>query len=170
MPDDSPPNTTGATTAAAIPAGRVAGVDYGRRRIGVAICDTHRILSSPLCVRQTTGDKTADGAFFRKLVAEEVIVGFVVGLPIHADGTDSRMSVEVERFGAWLTAETRLPVVFHDERYSSREATGLLAGSGLTRGRKKERTDAIAAQVVLSSWLDAQAHGGADLRPGPLDA
>jgi putative Holliday junction resolvase len=121
-------------------------------------------------VRQTTGDKTADGAFFRKLVADEAVVGFVVGLPIHADGTDSRMSVEVERFGGWLAAETGLPVVFHDERYSSREATGLLAGSGLTRGRKKARTDAIAAQVVLSSWLDAQAHGGADLRPGPLDA
>ena len=170
MSDATPPHPTEATPAAAIPAGRVAGVDYGRRRIGVAICDTHRILSSPLCVRQTMGDKTADGAFFRKLVADEAIVGFVVGLPIHADGTDSRMSIEVERFGGWLAAETGLPVVFHDERYSSREATGLLAGSGLTRGRKKARTDAIAAQVVLSSWLEAQAHGTAALRPGPLDA
>ena len=170
MPEDIRPITTEPATPVAIPAGRVAGVDYGRRRIGVAICDTHRILSSPLCVRQTMGDKTADGAFFRKLIVDEAIVGFVVGLPIHADGTDSRMSVEVERFGAWLTAETNLPVVFHDERYSSREATGLLAGSGLTRGRKKARSDAIAAQVVLSSWLETQAHGGAADRPGPLDA
>ena len=170
MPNDSSSNAEGSAAAAVIPAGRVAGVDYGRRRIGVAICDTHRILSSPLCVRQTTGDKRADAAFFRKLVADEGVVGFVVGLPIHADGTDSRMSVEVERFGVWLTAETGLPVVFHDERYSSREATGLLAGSGLTRGRKKQRTDAIAAQVVLSSWLEAQAHGVSDRRPGPLDA
>lgn len=170
MPDDSRPISTEPASAGVIPAGRVAGIDYGRRRIGVAICDTHRILSSPLCVRQTTGDKQADGAFFRKLASDEAIVGFVVGLPIHADGTDSRMSVEVERFGAWLTAETSLPVVFHDERYSSREATGLLAGSGLTRGRKKERTDAIAAQVVLSSWLEAQAHGHVGQRPGPLDA
>jgi putative Holliday junction resolvase len=170
MPDDPRPSFPEAANAAAIPAGRAAGVDYGRRRIGVAICDTHRILSSPLCVRQTTGDKKSDGAFFRKLVADEGIVGFVVGLPIHADGSDSRMSVEVERFGAWLATETGLPVVFHDERYSSREATGLLAGSGLTRGRKKERTDAIAAQVVLSSWLEAQAHATGDRRPGPLDA
>ena len=170
MPDDSLTTSSHAAAASVIPSGRVAGVDYGRKRIGVAICDAHRILSSPLCVRQTMGDAKADAAFFRKLVADEGIVGFVVGLPIHADGTDSRMSVEVERFGAWLTAETGLPVVFHDERYSSREATGLLAGSGLSRGRKKERTDAIAAQVVLSSWLEAQAHGGADRRPGPLDA
>jgi len=170
MTDDSFTKTVDAAAAPTLPAGRVAGVDYGRKRIGVAICDAHRILSSPLCVRQTTGDAKADAVFFRKLVAEEGIVGFVVGLPIHADGTDSRMSAEVERFGGWLASETGLPVVFHDERYSSREATGLLAGSGLSRGRKKERTDAIAAQVVLSSWLDVQKHGGGDLRPGPLDA
>jgi putative Holliday junction resolvase len=165
-PADEPP----VPAAAVPPTGRVAGVDYGRRRIGVAICDAHRILASPLCVRQTTGDAQADAVFFRTLVADEGVVGFVVGLPIHADGTDSRMSVEVERFGRWLATETGLPVAFHDERYSSREATGLLAGSGLSRGRKKERTDAIAAQVVLASWLESRAHGGGDRRPGPLDA
>ncbi len=152
-----------------IPAGRVAGIDYGRKRIGVAICDASRILASPLCVHQTSGDRDADAIFFRKLVAAEEIVGFVVGLPLHSDGADSRMSVEVERFGSWLAGATGLPVVFHDERYSSREASGLLAGSGLSRGRKKERTDAIAAQVVLSSWMDAVAHGTAAPRPGPLD-
>ncbi len=151
-----------------LPAGRVAGVDYGRKRIGVAICDSSRILASPLCVHQTCGDRDADAVFFRKLVAAEDVVGFVVGLPLHADGADSRMSVEVERFGGWLAAATGLPVVFHDERYSSREATGLLAGSGLSRGRKKERTDAIAAQVVLSSWLEASAHRSTAERPGPL--
>lgn len=169
MSDDATEKKAENRASAVMPAGRVAGVDYGRRRIGVAICDTHRILSSPLCVRETSGDRQADAVFFRRLVGDEGIVGFVLGLPIHADGTDSRMSVEVERFGAWLAVETGLPVVFHDERYSSREATGLLAGSGLTRARKKARTDAIAAQVVLSSWLEAQARGADDMRPGALD-
>lgn len=152
-----------------IPAGRVAGVDYGRRRIGVAVCDARRILASPLCVRQTTGDRAADAVFFRGLVAEESLVGFVVGLPVHADGTDSAMSLEVERFGAWLARTTGLPVAFQDERYSSREAASLLAGAGLTRGRKKERSDAVAAQVVLASWLEAQAALGSGDRPGPLE-
>ena len=157
------------STSAAIPAGRVAAVDYGRKRIGLAVCDAHRILASPLCVRQTSGDRESDAAFFRKVAADEDVVGFVVGLPIHADGSDSRMSVEVERFGAWLAAETGLPVVFHDERYTSREATGLLAGSGLSRGRKKQRTDAIAAQIVLTSWLESQARADGPPRPGPLE-
>lgn len=146
--NDAPPRS--------IPAGRVAGVDYGRRRIGVAICDAERIICSPLCVHQTIGDHEADAAFFRHLAAAEQIVGFVVGLPIHSDGTDSAMSVEVERFGGWLGRITGLPIAFHDERYSSREAAGLLAGVGLTRGRKKARADAVAAQVVLQSWLESQ--------------
>jgi putative Holliday junction resolvase len=158
-----------ASGGSALPPGRVAGVDYGRRRIGVAICDAERILASPLVVHETTGDTATDAAFFRRLVANESIVGFVIGLPVHADGSDSKMSVEVERFGDWLAATTGLPCVFHDERYSSREATGLLAGSGLTRGKKKQRFDAVAAQVVLASWIESQAHAGAAHAPGPLE-
>lgn len=152
---------------APIPAGRVAGVDYGRRRIGVAVCDPLRILASPLCIRETSGDRTADAAFFRTLAAAESLVGFVVGLPVHADGSDSDMSREVERFGGWLGRITGLPVTFHDERYSSKEAAGMLAGVGLSRSRKKERADAVAAQVVLASWLEGQAAAGGG-RPGPL--
>ncbi len=101
---------------AALPVGRLAAIDYGRRRIGVAVCDAARIIASPLCVRETSGDHAADAAFFQKLVAEEDLVGFVVGLPLHADGTASEMSTEVERFAAWLTRTTGLPVAFQDER------------------------------------------------------
>lgn len=156
-------------TRPAMPSGRVAGIDYGRRRIGIAICDASRLLASPLCVRQTTGDAAADARFFRELVAAEEIVGFVVGLPVHADGSASAMSQEVERFGGWLGRMTGLPVEFHDERYTSREAAGLLAGVGLSRGRKKQRADAVAAHLVLSAWLDAQARGTTGGPPQPLE-
>lgn len=144
---------------AALPAGRLGGVDYGRRRIGVAVCDARRMLASPLCVRETTGDHEADAAFFRALVTDEELVGFIVGLPIHADGRPSDMSREAERFGAWLERVTGLPVAFHDERYTSHEAAGRLAGAGLSRARKKSRADAVAAQVILSSWLERDAAG-----------
>lgn len=155
---------------ASIPAGRVAGVDYGRRRIGIAVCDAARILASPLCVHETDGNHAADERFFRRLAAAESLAGFVVGLPVHADGTPSAMSAEVERFGGWLARCTGLPVVFQDERYSSREAAGLLAGVGLTRARRKARSDAVAAQVVLAAWMEAQAAGHGGGPPGPLDA
>ena len=139
-----------------IPAGRVAGIDYGRRRIGVAVCDAARIIASPLCVRETNGDQAADAAFFRALLADEEVVGVVVGLPLHADGGTSEMSAEAERFGAWLRRVTGLPVAFQDERFSSHEAAGRLAGVGLTRAGKKKRSDAVAAQVMLTSWLERQ--------------
>ncbi|MFM8495166.1 MAG: Holliday junction resolvase RuvX [Planctomycetia bacterium] len=154
---------------AAIPAGRVAGIDYGRKRIGIAICDAQRIIASPLPFHMPTGDETAEAAFFQKLVAAEQIVGFVVGLPVHADGSDSRMSVEVERFGAWLASATGLPVTFHDERYTSIEAAGKLAGLGLSRGKKKARTDSIAAQILLTAWMEAVAAGSTPARPGALE-
>ena len=140
-----------------LPPGRLAGIDYGRRRIGVAICDAERLIASPLEVRQTSGDQAADGRFFRELVAREDIVGFVVGLPIHADGRDSEMSAEVEAFAQWLADPTGRPVTFEDERYTSREAAGLMRPARLTRGRKKARHDAVAAQVILSNWLERQA-------------
>lgn len=151
------------TAALPFPPGRIAAVDYGRRRIGLAICDVSRIIASPLDVYTTTGDREADAVFFRRLVRDEEISGFVVGLPVHADGQASRMSAEVERFGSWLQVVTNCPVTFHDERYTSREAAGLLAGVGLSRGRKKKLTDAVAAQVILASWLEG---GGGS--PGPL--
>ena len=157
------------TAPAVIPAGRVAGVDYGRRRIGIAVCDALRMLASPLCIHETTGDRTGDATFFRTLVTREELVGFVVGLPVHADGSASGMSTEVQAFGTWLGRTTGLPVVFHDERYSSREAAGLLAGVGLTRAGKKARADAVAAQVVLASWLESHPHGGGSARPEALE-
>jgi putative Holliday junction resolvase len=66
------------------------------------------------------------------------------------------MSAEVERFAAWLGRLTGLPVAFQDERLTSHEAAGKLAGVGLSRGQKKSRSDAVAAQVILASWLDRQ--------------
>ena len=153
-------------TATTFPEGRIAGVDYGRRRIGVAVCDARRILASPLCVHETTGDSEADADFFRVLAAREEIVGFVVGLPVHSDGRSSDMSREAERFGGWLARVTGRPVTFHDERGTSREAAGLLAGTGLSRGRRKERSDAVAAQVILASWLEREAADRASRMPG----
>ncbi len=140
----------------AIPRGRVAGIDYGRRRIGVAVCDSERIIASPLCVRETMGDHTADAAFFQSLARDEELAGFVVGLPLHADGSSSGMSQEAQRFGGWLARATGLPVAYHDERYTSHEAAGMLSGIGLSRGQKKSQSDAVAAQVILRSWMDAE--------------
>lgn len=157
---------------APIPSGRVAAIDYGRKRMGIAICDAERIIASPLPMREPGGDTGVEAAFFRRLVAEEGIVGFVVGLPVHADGGESKMSAEAGRFGVWLSGITGLPVAWQDERYTSREAAGKLAGLGLSRGKKKARADSIAAQIILAAWMEDEAagrRGGEGEPPGALD-
>jgi len=148
-------------------AGRLAGIDYGQRRVGIAVCDASRIIASPHEVHEAGGDAAAEADYYRHLARGEDLVGFVVGLPIHADGNASRMSVAVERFASWLRTTTGLPVAFQDERYTSREAAGLLARSGLTRGRRRERSDAIAAQIILTAWLESG--GDTSAAPGALD-
>lgn len=69
-----------------LPPGRLAGIDYGRRRIGIAICDAERLIASPLAVHETSGDRAADARVFCDLVDREEIAGFVIGLPIHEIG------------------------------------------------------------------------------------
>ncbi|MFM1902602.1 MAG: hypothetical protein RLZZ440_502, partial [Planctomycetota bacterium] len=76
----------------------------------------------------------------------------------------SEMAGEAERFGRWLGRATGRPVAYQDERYTSHEAAGMLAGVGFTRAGKKKRSDAVAAQLVLQAWLDGR--GTAPTGPG----
>jgi putative Holliday junction resolvase len=134
--------------------GRLLGIDYGTVRIGVAISDPQQTLSSPWVVyqRQTT-PKMAK--FFTDLILAERIVGLVVGLPIHNSGAPSEKSREATRFAAWLQQTTQCPTVLYDERFTTALARELLNQSSLSGKKRKERLDKIAAQVLLTSYLEA---------------
>lgn len=134
-------------------AGRLAGVDYGTRRIGIAVCDPSHKYCSPHEVYERKSD-AVDAQYFARLVRDEGLVGFVVGLPLHVDGAESAKSREARAFATWLAEKTSLPVDFHDERYTSHAAEHLLAGTELTKKRRKSRLDALAAQLILESYLE----------------
>ena len=134
--------------------GRLAGIDYGDRRIGVALTDPERRLASPFANYERR-DLPADAAYFRKLAADERIVRFVVGLPVHLDGRESQKSAEAREFGRWLAETTGVGVVFYDERFTTTEADHLMAGAHLTRKRRKARRDMLAAQILLTAYLEA---------------
>jgi putative holliday junction resolvase len=85
--------------------GRLAGIDYGTVRIGIAVSDGSQQLATPLAV-YARRNETADAEYFRDLVESESIVGFVVGLPVHASGDESQKSLEARRFGTWLATIT----------------------------------------------------------------
>jgi len=145
--------------------GRIGGIDYGTVRVGVAITDPRRTIASPLTVlhRQSPA---ADEQFFRRLVQEEEIVKFVVGLPVHTDGHESQKSHEARQYGKWLTEVTGLPVDYFDERYSSKAAEDFLMAGGLTNRQRKARIDMLAAQVMLEGYLAAGEKGNTE--PGAI--
>ena len=134
--------------------GRLAGIDFGTVRIGVALTDPERRWVNPFA-NYTRRDIAADAAWFRKLAADERIVRFVVGLPVHLDGRESQKSIEARQFGAWLAETTGVPVVFFDERFTSSEAEQLLAGAKMTKKRRKARLDKLAAHILLTAYLEA---------------
>jgi putative Holliday junction resolvase len=134
--------------------GRLAGIDFGTVRIGIAITDPEQRIASPL-VNYTRRGERVDGEFFRKLVADERIVGFVVGLPVHLDGRESEKSAEARRFGEWLKQISGLSVAFFDERFTSIEAEQALLDAEMTKKKRKARLDMLAAQILLTAYLEA---------------
>ena len=122
-------------------------------RIGVAISDPERKIASPL-ENYTRRGPDQDAQRFRRLAAEERVVLFVVGLPLHLDDRESQKSQEARRFGQWLGEVTGVPVEFFDERFTSHEAEQLLLAADMTRKRRKRRLDMLAAQIMLSAYLE----------------
>jgi putative Holliday junction resolvase len=144
--------------------GRIAGIDFGTVRIGVAVTDPDQRLASPL-ENYTRRGEAADAAWIKQLATSERLAGFVVGLPVHTSGNESQKSLEARTFGQWIAAQTNLPVLFFDERYTSAHAEALLLDAGLTSKRRKERLDKLAAQIMLAAFLESSRSG---VVPGPL--
>jgi putative Holliday junction resolvase len=146
--------------------GRVAAIDFGTVRIGIAVSDPAQTIASPY-ENYTRRDTQQDARRFRRLVAEERVGLFVVGLPVHLDGRESEKSTEARRFGEWLGEVTGVPVVYFDERFTSTEAEQMLLEAQMTSKRRKKRMDMLSAQILLSAYLESSARGRQDL--GPLD-
>ena len=143
-------NHTGATE---LPdAGVLLGIDYGTKRIGVAVSDRDQKFSSPLYNHQRQGDTR----FFRTLAEEYRPVGMVIGLPIHLSGDESEKSREARKFADWLSSVTGLPYCFQDERFSSFQAECLMTDAALTKKQRKDRIDKIAAQILLQNFLESR--------------
>ena len=134
--------------------GRIAGVDFGTVRVGVAVADLEVRIAVPL---ETYHRRTPelDAQFFKQLVDSERITLFVVGLPVHLDGRESPKSLEVRRFGEWLTRATGVSVEFCDERFTTTEAQQLLSGRNLSKQQRKAKLDKLAAQIMLSAYLES---------------
>jgi putative Holliday junction resolvase len=141
--------------------GCVAGIDFGTVRIGIALSDPDRILASPYqtFIRQSPN---RDAEYFRRFVEKECVVRFVLGMPLHLNGDLSKKAKEVLQFGRWLKKITGIEIDYMDERYTSVEAEHFLREARLTSKKRKTRRDKIAAQIILSSYLESGCRGITD--------
>ena len=133
--------------------GRLLGIDYGTKRVGVAVSDLYQEFSSPLHNYQRHG-RQEDERFFCNVIAEYEIAGLVVGLPVHMSGDESQKSREARNYGAWLSRLAQLPVAFQDERYSSVQADALMMQAAMSRKQRNARIDKLAAHILLQQFLD----------------
>lgn len=145
---------------------RVLGIDFGTRRIGAAVSDPRRKIATPLEVYERR-DPAQDARHYRRLVAEHEIDLVVIGLPLHTSGQEGTSAKGARAWGAWIAKETGLPVVYHDERFSTVDAEERLLAAGIKRQGRKERRDMLAAQILLQNYLDAGCPIG-EAAPSPL--
>lgn len=135
--------------------GRLLGIDYGHRRLGIAVSNLDQTLASPIANRDRT-DLEQDARFFRRQATEYAAVGVVVGLPVHLSGDEGAKAREARQFGKWIAEVCQLPVRFHDERFSTRFADEQLREAGLRASQRQGRRDMLAAQYLLQAYLDSR--------------
>ncbi len=157
MTSATPPSP--APPASPPPQGRALGIDYGMRRIGIALSDASGTLATPLTTLKRRPGKRPPVSRILDLAQRHRVLRMVVGLPLNVDGCEDSWTVEVRAFGRRLEDRSGLRVHFVDESYSSVEAESRIRSIGLRRKKKEDkgRIDAGAAAIILQDWLDAPA-------------
>lgn len=140
---------------------RILGLDYGARRIGLAISDPTGTIAQPLPTLRRRRGKRPPVAAVAATAAEQGAAAIVVGLPLTPEGEESEWTREVRAFGEKLAERTALPVHFLDERMTSAHAQRVVRGLGLKRRQREEkgRIDAAAAVLILQAFLDRSSNG-----------
>jgi putative Holliday junction resolvase len=134
---------------------RVLGIDPGRARIGLALSDETGCVALALKTLESTGGRR-DLKRITELVHQHGVSLVVVGLPLRLDGTAGPAALEAEAFAERLRRRLSCPVVTHDERLTSVQATRGLRAAGHRGQQERSRVDAEAARLLLQSYLDAR--------------
>lgn len=148
--------TDPAEFANAVEAGRLAGLDVGTRTIGLATCDAEWRFAGPAeTIRRSKFTKDLDA--LRTFVERNAIAGLVVGLPLNMDGSDSPRTQSVRAFARNLSS-LDLPILLWDERWSTVAVERAMIDADVSRARRAEKVDALAAAHILQGAIDALAN------------
>ena len=135
---------------------RILSIDYGLKRIGVALSDPSHTIASPLTTLQVDQKKGSALDQIKKLIAQHQIERIVIGLPLHLSGDESTLSSLVRTFSNTLEQTTSLPVVLWDERLTSKEVERILIQGKMKRKHRSHIIDRMSATLLLQNYLDCQ--------------
>ncbi|OED35979.1 hypothetical protein AB834_03470 [PVC group bacterium (ex Bugula neritina AB1)] len=129
------------------------GLDFGEKRIGVAVSDALYLTAQPRGFILNSGIKS---------ILEEIMTFFemygfckiVLGLPLGLNDQETQQTQKVKSFKSQIEKNTSFEVVFHDESFTTKEAERILIQGGMSRKKRKNKIDAIAAQLMLQSYMD----------------
>jgi putative Holliday junction resolvase len=147
-PDVSPPQPPPLP-----PDGVLLGLDFGTKRMGVAVSNSDQTVAVPV-ETWLVRDPRQDLKHLRELIEDYRAIGLVLGLPIRTNGEEGTAAAAVRVFGTWVAGNTKLPLVYIDERYSSAEAELLIWRRGESPSMRKQPLDSLAAKVILQTYLD----------------
>lgn len=133
---------------------RILGLDYGEKRIGVALCDELGLTAQglPTIIRKT---KKHDWEILGNLINNYRVEKIVIGYPVRLDGSEGIQCEKVNRFSALLEKAFSLPVIKWQETLSTKEAEEILINSGVRWKKRKEKVDKLAACLILQNYLDS---------------
>lgn len=136
--------------------GKLAGLDVGTKTIGLSICDAGWHFAGPAATIRRT-KFTKDLEVLKGFIAREHIVGLVVGLPLNMDASDSPRTQSVRAFARSL-APLELPLLLWDERWSTQAVERAMIEADVSRAKRAEKVDALAAAHILQGAIDALAN------------
>jgi len=134
---------------------RIMGLDFGDSTIGVAISDALGFTAQSRGVINRT-NLTEDFSRLMEYIKDYQVEEIVVGYPINMDGTSGKRTEKTEQFINFLKKRVDIPVRTWDERLSTRQAERILIEADLSRARRKQVIDGLAAQIILQNYLDAR--------------
>lgn len=129
-------------------------VDYGQKKIGIAVSDQNHNIAMPLCLINYEPEKKKIKQIV-DLIKKHNICGIVLGMPINMDGTKSNQTLLTEKFAEKLSTHTNIPIFMQDERLTSKAADSLLKHFDLKRKKRNEKDDMVAASMILETTLES---------------
>ena len=134
---------------------RIVAIDYGTKRVGIAVTDPEKIVANPLTTVPTKDIIT----FLSQYLLQEEVESIVVGMPRDLFNNDSHSTAAVKQFVNQLKRKfVAYPLHLHDERFTSKMAMDAMIRSGSSKSdrRKKENIDKLSATIILQSYMEAQ--------------